>query len=204
MPTGLFITFEGVDGAGKSTQTALLKGALEAAGYTVCATREPGGDTFAEAVRQLLLSTDMVPQAELLLFLAARAQHVHRIVRPNLESGEIVLCDRYMDSTLAYQGFARRLDLGHIRQLNAFATGGLVPDLTLLLDLDPAAGLGRQGERNRMESEGLAFHQRVRQGFLHLAANEPARFAVVDAAAPPDAIHDVVLQRVLAVLDAKR
>ncbi len=196
---GLFITFEGGEGAGKTTQIALLRLALEQAGQSVCVTREPGGDRVGESVRGLLLAHDMTPRAELLLFLASRAQNVEYVIRPHLERGGVVLCDRFIDSSVAYQGLARGLGMDTVARLNEFATNGLLPDLTFLLDADPASGLARQPDHNRMENEGLAFHQRARQGFLNAAANNPARIIVLDAALTPDALHtriyDLVRQR---------
>ena len=186
---GLFVTFEGGEGVGKTTQIALLRSALERDGETVCVTREPGGDSVSEAVRRLLLTSDMTPRAELLLFLASRAQNVEYVIRPHLLRGGIVLCDRYIDSSVAYQGMARGLGMEAVAHLNTFATNGLVPDLTFLLDLDPAAGLARQPDHNRMENEGLVFHQRARQGFLAAAANEPVRIVVLDAMLPVDSLQ---------------
>ncbi len=193
MARGLFISFEGGEGVGKTTQIALLRSALERDGANVCVTREPGGDSVSETVRHLLLTTDMTPRAELLLFLASRAQNVEHVIRPHLEQGGIVLCDRFTDSSLAYQGWGRGLGLEAVAQLNAFATNGLTPDLTFLLDLDPEQGLSRQTDHNRMEMQGLAFHQRAREGFLHVAANEPARILVLDASLPAEELHERIL-----------
>lgn len=189
---GFFITFEGGDGAGKTTQIALLRHELEQNGCSVCVTREPGGDPVGERVRDLLLHADMDPRAELLLFLASRAQNTAQVIRPHLEAGGIVLCDRYIDSSVAYQGHARGLGIELVARLNAFATDGLTPDLTFLLDLDPAAGLARQVARNRMEAQGLEFQQKVREGFLATAANNAARFRVFDASLSPDTLHDAI------------
>ena len=150
------------------------------------ATREPGGDAVSEAVRALVLGSDVTPQAELLLFLAARAQHVSVRLRPFLAGGGVLLCDRYADSTVAYQGYGRDLDLAAITAINRFATGGLMPHLTVLLDLDPAVGTARQRNGNRMEREPLAFHQRVREGYLKTARSEPDRFAVFDGSLPSE------------------
>lgn len=196
--SGLFITFEGVEGAGKTTQIALLRAALEQEGRNVCVTREPGGDALGEAVRQLVLFEEMTPRTELLLFLAARAQNVEQVVRPHLEQGGIVLCDRFTDSSVAYQGYGRELGRDTVYTLNTFATGGLTPDLTILLDLEPKLGLERQPDRNRMESESLAFHERVRQGFLTEAANDTARFYVLDATQPVEVLHRQIWKRVQA------
>ena len=192
---GLFVTFEGVEGAGKTTQIALLRAALEREGKTVCVTREPGGDALAEAVRKLVLHEEMTPRTELLLFLASRAQNVERVVRPHLAAGDIVLCDRFTDSSLAYQGYGRGLGRDAVHLLNAFATGGLVPDLTILLDLEPTVGLERQSDRNRMESETLAFHERVRKGFLSEAANDTKRFCVLDATQAVEDLHRQIWKR---------
>jgi dTMP kinase len=199
-PRGVFITFEGVEGAGKTTQIARLAASLQQSGHEVCVTREPGGDALAEAVRNLLLHQEMTPRAELLLFLAARAQNVERVVRPHLEAGGVVLCDRFTDSSLAYQGVARGLGRDTVDQLNVFATGGLVPDLTVLLDLPPEIGLARQSDHNRMEAEALAFHQAVREGFLSEARRDPARFSVLDAMLPIEDLHHRILERTQTVL----
>ena len=199
---GLFITFEGGEGAGKTTQIALLRSALEQAGHSVCVTREPGGDRVGESVRGLLLAHDMTPRAELLLFLASRAQNVEAVIRPHLERGGVVLCDRFIDSSVAYQGAARGLGIAAVAGLNDFATNGLLPDLTFLLDVDPLFGLARQPDHNRMENEGLAFHQRARQGFLEAAANNPARIVVLDATLTPPALHTRIYDLVRQHLEA--
>jgi dTMP kinase len=187
---GLFLTFEGPEGGGKTTQISRLEADLRAAGCAVTRTREPGGDAVGEKVRELLLHGTVGAEAELLLFAAARAQNVAQVIRPALEAGHIVLCDRFTDSTLAYQGHGRGLPEDLIRRINAFATGGLVPDRTFLLDLPPAVGLARQPneKKDRLDREALAFHERVRAGFLALAADEPERITRIDAARPADAI----------------
>ena len=202
--SGLFITFEGVEGAGKSTQAALLRDALQRAGLRVRALREPGGTPVGESIRALLLSEKdpVTLQAELLLFLAARAQLVEMVIRPRLSAGEIVICDRYIDSTTAYQGYARGNDLELVQKMNEFATGGLNPDITFLLDLEPTVGLNRQKDRNRMEAEGLAFHERVRHGFLAIARAEPQRVTVIDAARPAIQLQEMILDQVSARLPA--
>lgn len=200
---GLFVTFEGVEGAGKTTQIALLKAALEQQGRRVCVTREPGGDAVAEGVRQLLLSQEMSPRAELLLFLASRAQNVERVIKPELAQGAIVLCDRFIDSSIAYQGVARGLGRDAVAALNEFATGGLLPEITFLLDLDPQTGLTRQTDRNRMEEESLDFHQRVRQGYLQEAERSPDRFCVVDATLPPDTLHTILMGQLQEILSSR-
>jgi dTMP kinase len=201
---GKLITFEGVEGAGKTTQIALLRSALEERGYRVAVTREPGGDPVAEAIRAVLLDTrdPVTPSAELLLFMASRAQMVERVLRPRLEAGEVVLCDRFTDSSVVYQGYGRGIDLDAIRMLNAFATGAIAPDRTMVLDLAPTAGLARQTDRNRMEEESLAFHERVRAGYLAEAAREPERIVIVDAAQPVEAVHRIICQAVLGGLES--
>jgi dTMP kinase len=184
---GRLIAFEGVEGAGKSTQLELLRRQLEGRGREVVVTREPGGTPVGERVRALLLDpeAEIHPRAEALLFAAARAELVERVIRPALERGAVVLCDRYLDSSLAYQGGARGLGRGPVEEVNRLATGGLLPDLVVLLDLDPADGLRRrQGDRDRIEAQDLEFHRRVREAFRALADADPKRFAVVDAAAP--------------------
>lgn len=200
--SGRLITFEGGEGSGKSTQVALLRDALAADGRRVLTLREPGGEPVAEAIRQVLLfaSTPVDDAAELLLFLAARAQLVGRTIRPALEAGETVICDRYGDSTVVYQGYAREKDVETVRGLNVYATGGLAPSLTVLLDIAPEVGLARQGDRNRMELEPLAFHRRVRDGYLAEARRDPVRVAVIDASLPVEDVHARVLARVRAHL----
>ncbi len=191
---GLFITFEGVEGAGKTTQIARLAARLRESGRRdVLTTREPGDGPLGQELRTLALHPPMgmvvEPRAELLIMLADRAQHVGQVIGPHLNSGGIVLCDRYADSSVAYQGYGRGLDIGEIARLNGWATGGLLPDLTVLLDLDPTVGLARQRERSVMEEEALPFHQRIRAGFLALAEAAPQRWLVLDASRPPDAVH---------------
>jgi dTMP kinase len=184
---GRLIAFEGVEGAGKSTQLELLRRQLEGRGREVVVTREPGGTPVGERVRALLLDpeVEIYPRTEALLFAAARAELVERVIRPALERGAVVLCDRYLDSSLAYQGGARGLGREPVEEVNRLATGGLLPDLVVLLDLDPADGLRRrQGDRDRIEAQDLNFHRRVREAFRALAAADPNRFAVVDGAAP--------------------
>lgn len=190
----MFITFEGVEGAGKTTQIARLVARLRDAGrQDVLTTREPGDGPLGQELRRLALHPPMglhvEPRAELLIMLADRAQHVGQVIRPHLVSGGIVLCDRYADSSVAYQGYGRGLNIAEIMQLNAYATDGLQPDITILLDLDPAVGLARQRERNIMEDQALPFHQSVRDGFRALAEAEPERWLVLDASRSPDAVH---------------
>lgn len=192
----MFITLEGPEGSGKSSQMPPLADFLRQQGYAVLTTREPGGTPISEQIRTVLHSlrnAEMHPRTETLLFQAARAQHVEQIIRPHLASGGVVLCDRFADSTLAYQGYGHQQDLPPLRQLIAFATGGLMPDLTLLLDVDVEVGLRRRsecgGEWNRLDALELAFHQRVRQGYHALAQAEPHRWVIIDAAQAPEAVQ---------------
>jgi dTMP kinase len=200
--TGRLITFEGVEGAGKTTQIRLLKTAFSDSGFSVFTTREPGGEPAAESIRSILLApeSNISPVGELLLFLAARAQVTANVIRPRLLQDDIVICDRYIDSTVVYQGHARGHDLALVHRLNEFATGGLTPDLTILLDLEPEAGLARQSEHDRMEAESIAFHRIVRQGFLQEARKNASRFRVIDAARPVEIIHAEVLAAVKRML----
>ncbi len=184
----MFITLEGPDGSGKSTQVQPLAEYLRQEGYTVFTTREPGGTTISDQVREVLMRVDnrsMYPRTETLLFCAARAQLVEEVIRPRLQRGEIILCDRYADSTLAYQGYGHGNDLQILQQLLDFATGGLWPDLTILFDIDAIAGLNRRkvggGEWNRLDDYQIAFHQKVRDGYLTMAHKDPKRWAIVNA-----------------------
>ena len=185
----LFVTFEGPEGCGKTTQMRLLAGYLQTFGLEVLTTREPGSTPIGEQVRAILLdvaNTEMAPEAEFLLFSAARAQHVAEVIRPHLDRGGVVLCDRYADSSLAYQGYGHCLDLEALWAITDFATGGLQPDLTFYLDVPVEMGLqrkaGGEGDAwNRMEQMKLAYHRRVRNGYLAMAAEEPDRWVLVDA-----------------------
>lgn len=189
----MFITFEGPEGAGKSTQLARLAGRLRDAGRNVVMTREPGGGTLGPAIRALLLEGEEVPpRSELFLFLADRAAHVQNVVRPAIARGDLVLCDRHADSTVVYQGHGRGMDVEQLRNLNALATEGLVPDLTLLFDLPAEQGLARLNDRDRLDREPLEFHQRVRQGFLDEAAREPERWVVFDARQDVETLDSLV------------
>jgi dTMP kinase len=202
---GWFIAFEGGEGAGKSTQEALLADSLRLAGRSVVRTREPGGTPAGEAIRHVLLSPDfdgLDARAEALLFAAARGEHVAHVVRPALERGDVVICDRYLDSSVAYQGVGRDLGVDRVRDLSLWATGGLLPDLTVLLDVDPIVGLARFAGRDRLEAESIDYHRAVRQGFLDLAAAEPERYLVVDAADPATVIADAIRQRALALVES--
>ena len=195
---GLFIALEGGDGAGKSTQGRLLRAWLEGLGLAVVVTREPGGTDFGRTVRELLLHGDHVaPRAEALLFAADRAHHVETLIRPALARGDVVITDRYMDSSISYQGAGRDLGVDEVRDLNMWATGGLVPHLTVLVDLAAAVGRARrEGVHDRLESEADDFHGAVREHFLALAGADPDRYLVVDGEVSPEQIHEVVRARV--------
>ncbi len=196
----MFITFEGPDGSGKTTQVAPLSEFLSQRGYQVLITREPGGTAIGDQIRQVLSdlkNTGMHPRSETLLFLAARAQLVEQVINPHLADGHIVLCDRYADSTMAYQGYGHQNDLDQINSLINFATGGLKPDLTLLLDVGAEAGLTRKAEGtewNRLDAYSLEFHERVRQGYAELAQAEPERWVVIDADQPADRVQEMIRQ----------
>ena len=185
----MFIAFEGGEGAGKSTQEALLADHLIAQGREVVRTREPGGAPAGEAIRAIVLSPDyegLDDRAEALLFAASRGEHVARVIRPALERGAVVVCDRYIDSSVAYQGAGRNLGTDVVRELSLWATNALLPDLTVVLDIDPEIGLARLHSRARLEAQPLEYHQRVRQAFLDLANAEPDRYIVVDATQDPN------------------
>jgi len=200
MPSGRFIAFEGGEGAGKSTQVAALAAHLREQGREVVVTREPGGAPAAEAIREILLDHRFVglsARAEALLFAAARAEHVERTIRPGLERGAVVITDRYLDSSIAYQGISRALGIDVVEEISLWATESLLPDLTIVLDVAPTVGLGRAGKPDRMEAEPLDFHLRVRQGFLDLAARQPERYLVIAA----DGERDDIARRVAAAVD---
>jgi dTMP kinase len=197
----MFITLEGIEGSGKTTQIQAMAHWLRAAGHDCLTTREPGGTPIGAQIRSVLLdpdNSDLAPAAELLLYVADRVQHLETVVRPALAVGKVVVCDRYFDATMVYQGYARGLDKDMIRQLHQLACNGLTPDLTLLLDLDPEAGLARAWTRidsdaahameSRFEKEKLLFHQCVRAGYLDLARREPRRYTVIDASVDPQAV----------------
>lgn len=193
---GIFITFEGTEGAGKSTLIRALAVGLERRGFSVALTREPGGSKVAEALREVILEQAMAPWTEVFLYEAARAEHLDQTVFPELTLGKIVLCDRYTDSTLAYQGMARGLDWKTIRTLNGLATRGLQPDATIFLDIDPEEGLRSASDPNRFEAEGVAFQTRVRKGFLKIRREEPRRFLTVQArSGSPEEMADALLAR---------
>ncbi|MEM8867783.1 MAG: dTMP kinase [Verrucomicrobiota bacterium] len=195
---GLFISFEGGEGCGKSTQIRALTARLQELNHPVVTTREPGGTPLGEAIRHLLqhdpAGEAMSPETELLLFAASRAQHTHELIRPAVEAGKVVLCDRYMDSTTVYQGVARALAPDDVAAINQFAVGKSKPDLTLLIDLDPEVGLARVrarsgGQLDRMERETIEFFQAVRQGYLSLAQNEPERFLILNGDQSPETLE---------------
>jgi len=206
---GLFVTFEGIDGCGKSTQRDLLARELERRGFDVLTTREPGGTPIGEDIRKILVSDPSVhiaPTTELLLYVAARAQHVAELIKPALLAGRIVISDRYTDSTVAFQGHGRGLDLEMIDELNNFATSGLGPDLTIVFDLDPAKARDRLGSRpmggllGAFDEQHSEFHERMRQGYLKMSKNDPARIRVVDAGGSVEQTHAEVLSIVVSML----
>lgn len=201
--SGLFVCFEGGEGAGKSTQSRLLAEWLEAAGHTVLLTFEPGDTEVGKALRQIVLSPstgELSHRTEVLLYAADKAEHVDTVVLPALARGEVVITDRYVDSALAYQGAGRDLVVAEVEHVNRWATAELRPHLTVLLDLEPATGLGRFEERDRIEGQSLQFHQRVQQGFLDLAAADPDHYLVLDARAPVEQIATAIRERVGALL----
>lgn len=203
--SGSFITLEGIDGCGKTTQARLLVARLREAGWCVRQTREPGGTAAGEAIRRVVLSPDhdLTPEAELFLYLADRAAHVAEVVRPALAQGCVVVCERYTDSTLAYQGYGRDLDLDLLRRLNALATQGTAPDLTLVLDVRPDHGRLDAARLDRLESEGLRFAARVAEGFRALARQERERIKLVDGNAEVEAVQAQVLTLVQGLLGEK-
>jgi len=208
--SGIFITLEGGDGAGKSTQAELLGAWLETRGYEVVRTREPGGTRLGAEIRRLLLHGgedvgDVDPRAEALLYAADRAQHVAKVVRPALERGAVVVQDRYIDSSLAYQGAGRVLDVSDVRRISEWASEGLRPQLTVLLDVDPEVAVSRRESRggtDRLEGETDDFHRAVRQGFLELTEADPDRYLVLDADQPAEELNEAVIARVAPLLSA--
>lgn len=211
-PRGLFITLEGGEGAGKSVQLEALAMRLEAAGQSVVRTREPGGTALGERLREALLELPAAerqaldPLTESLLFVAARSELVAEVIAPALARGDVVICDRFSDSTLAYQGFGRALDLLTLEELNSVAVRGLQPDLTVLLDISVEVGLERSGAKHggdRFEREGQDFHERVRRGYRSLAGRDPDRWLVVDASQPRVAVTDTIWKRVQPLVEAK-
>lgn len=207
----MFITLEGPEGSGKSSQIGLLAEFLQRQGFSVITTREPGGTAIGDQIRHVLhdvANTAMSSTAELLLYSASRAQLVNELVRPALAAGQVVICDRYADSTLAYQGYGRFLNLSDLQTITQFATGGLKPDLTLLLDIDVEHGLARRrdggDEMNRLDLERVSFHQRVRAGYHQLAQAEPARWVIVDADQSIEAVQAKLQEIVLARLEKQK
>ncbi len=199
--TGTFITFEGIEGCGKSTQAKMLKEYLEKLSQPTLLTREPGGPEISEKIRRILLSVDndeMLPETEMLLYMASRSQHTGQWIIPALQKGMWVISDRYYDSTLAYQGAARKIDRQIIDLITRYATYGLVPDITFLVDLPAEIGLSRIAAKDadRMEKESLAFHRNVRDGFLAIAASEQARYVILDGKKSIDEIHLDVIKAV--------
>ena len=206
MSKGIFITFEGVEGSGKSTQIALLREALEKTGRKTLATRSPGGTPVAESIRGILkhkrTDEELMPETELLLFAACHSQSMKWLVGPALERGEIVLCDRFFDSTTAYQGCARGLSFEFVMQINDFSCRGIKPDRTILLDMPPETGAKRAIARagaaavnsDRFDSEAIHFHEKVREGFLLLAKADPERFRIFDATLPIEALHNSIAE----------
>ena len=196
MSKGLFITFEGIDGCGKTTQIKLLKEYFEKHGKTVLLTREPGAKGLGVKLREILLNYDgeVSPNCESFLFLADRAQHIDTIIKPAIERGEIVLCDRHTDSTVAYQGYGRGVDLERIHLLNNIATSGMKPDLTFIFDIDIETSMSRVGkEQDRMESAGIEFFKRTREGYLEIAKNEPDRVKLLKGTDTIENIHNQIL-----------
>jgi len=200
---GVFVCFEGGEGSGKSTQSRRLREALEAEGRTVLLTFEPGDTPVGRTLREIVLSPstgELSDRTESLLYAADKAEHVDTVVRPALERGEVVVTDRYVDSALAYQGAGRALDVAEVERVMRWATGDLRPHLTVVLDLEPDAGLGRFEGRDRIEGESLEFHQRVRGAFGRMAAADPEHYLVLDARLPVEEIADLVLDRVRPLL----
>jgi len=201
---GLFITFEGIDGCGKTTQQNLLADFLREKGYNVLVTREPGAEKLGIKLREILLhfDGDVAPQSELFMYLADRAQHVAMVIKPAIEKGTIVLCDRHTDSALAYQGYARGLDLKKLKMLNDFAVNNVFPDLTLLYDLPVEIAQLRVGkEKDRLEAEGLSFFNKVRNGYLNLANSEPSRIKIIGSNCSVDTVFEQTKKLVLDVLE---
>jgi dTMP kinase len=209
LPKGHFITFEGGEGAGKTTQIRLLADRLKAEGHEVVVSREPGGSAGGEAVRHVLLSgaaEPFGPAMEAMLFAAARSDHVEQVIRPAVDAGKTVLCDRFLDSSRVYQGVSGRLDKAFMRALEGIAVNGMMPDLTIILDLDPAEGMrratARRGldEADRYEKEDLALHEERREAYIDIARAEPARCVIIDASQSPEAVAEAVWKRVAKVM----
>lgn len=205
-PRGVFVVFEGGDSVGKSTQVGYLVRWLEQQGVNFVQTRQPGGTALGAHIRGLVLDPangDISPWAESLLFAADKAQHVHEVIEPALSAGQLVVCDRYVDSTLAYQGAGRQVDLTLLAEVSKWATGGLMPDLTVLLDADPVVAVGRIHRKDRLEGAGLAFHRAVRDHFLRLAAADEDRYLVIEALGDREEIAAKVAARVRKLLEER-
>ena len=205
---GLFITFEGTDGAGKTTQIGRLTADLRQAGYEVCLTREPGGTPISEQIREMLLNPDhseMAATTELLLYAASRAQHVSEVIKPALEAGQIVISSRFADATVVYQGYGRGLDLETINRLNRIATDGVTPDVTIVLDLPVEVGLQRvqnsRGGLDRLEREKIEFHRRLREGYQTIARQEPQRLKIIDAQVSPEQVYGQIQEAIQPLLE---
>lgn len=202
--TGYFIAFEGGEGVGKSTQEALLADYLTEIGKTVIRTREPGGTSAAEQIRDTVLSREhegMNPASEALLFAAARGDHVSRVIRPAIARGDVIICDRFIDSSIAYQGYARALGPDRVRDLSMWATGGLLPNLTIVLTLDPEVSMKRVINPDRMEAEPMQYHRDVAAAFIEISSLDPGRYLVVDATGTKEEIAEVIRQRVMQELN---
>jgi dTMP kinase len=202
--TGYFIAFEGGEGVGKSTQEALLADYLTEIGKTVIRTREPGGSSAAEQIRDTVLSREhegMNPASEALLFAAARGDHVARVIRPAIARGDVIICDRFIDSSIAYQGYARALGPDRVRELSMWATGGLLPNLTIVLTLDPEVSMKRVINPDRMEAEPMQYHRDVAAAFIEISSLDPDRYLVVDATGTKEEIAEVIRQRVMQELN---
>ncbi len=207
MTQGLLVTLEGIDGCGKSTQVELLRNRMSQEGIDHIMVREPGGTAVGESIRQILLNNKYSPslQSEIFLYMAARSELTAQVIRPALKSGQLVLCDRFTDSTLAYQGFGGGADLEMIRNLSSIATGGVVPDLTILLDLPVEDAVGRRRTTaDRMESKDIKFHRRVRSGYLEIAHNEPVRIKIVNALSTVEELESIIWKMVEETIIAKK
>jgi dTMP kinase len=206
VPTGLLVTFEGIEGSGKSTQIGLTRAYVEEQGYPCLVTKEPGGSPLGEEIRGFLLDRGDLridPLTELFLIEADRAEHIAEVIGPALDEGRIILCDRYTDATIAYQGYARGLDIAVITQLNHWATGGLTPQCTIVLDCPVAVGMARATGEDRFEREGKKFHEQVREGYLRIAQQEPQRVTVVSGEGEQTAIQEEIRRIIRPLLDRR-